>query len=460
MQIPRTTNTNSKKNKDTRLISLEIWMLIFYQEQKLDEIINNSIDFNKLEKRDKGFVYLIVNTSMRRHKQATKLFNHFSNLGIKSRNRYLNSILTLASVQLVWLKIAPHAVLNSAVDHAKKYGGEKQGKLVNAILRNMLRSESEWSNLIPSDSFNLPEWLFNSWLKLYGKENVDEISSLAMKTPTLDIVLSKKINAEEKEKLISDLNAEEIFPNVLRRQFDGPIEGLARYSDGVWWIQDIASQIPCNLLITKISKHFTNREPNSLKILDLCSAPGGKAAQLLDNSLDVVCVEKSLIRSKKFNDNMKRLKFKPKIFIENAENFKPDFNPDVILIDAPCSASGTIRRNSDIFIKQSPKNLDDLLEIQDNILSNAAKILQPGGIIMYITCSLQKIEGERRIEKFLKKQPSFSIVPFYSDEYPMISNSITEEGFLRILPHKLGFNSNKVEGGSDGFFISLVKMNG
>ena len=79
---------------------------------------------------------------------------------------------------------------------------------------------------------------------------------------------------------------------------------------------------------------------------------------------------------------------------------------------------------------------------------------------MYITCSLQKIEGERRIEKFLKKQTSFSIVPFYSDEYPMISNCITEEGFLRILPHKLGFNSNKVEGGSDGFFISLVKMNG
>ncbi len=435
-------------------------MLILYQEQKLDEIINNSIDFNKLEKRDKGFVYLIINTSMRRHKQATKLFNHFSNFGIKSRDRYLNSILTLACVQLVWLKTAPHAVLNSAVDHAKKYGGEKQAKLVNAISRNMLRNEGKWSNLIPNDSFNLPEWLFNSWLKLYGKENVDQISSLAMKPPTLDIVISKNINIKEKQKLILDLNAEEVFPNVLRRKFDGPIEDLARYSDGIWWIQDIASQIPCNLLITKISKHFINREPNSLKILDLCSAPGGKTAQLLDSGLDVVCVEKSLIRSKKFNENMKRLQFKPKVYIENAENFEPDFKPDIILIDAPCSASGTIRRNPDIFIKPSPKNLDNLLEIQDNILRNAAKILQSGGVIMYVTCSLQKIEGERRIEKFLQKQSNFSIIPFYSDEYPMISDSITKEGFLRILPHKLDLHSNKVENGSDGFFVSLLKMNG
>ena len=171
--------TSLKSIKNARLIALEIWMLVFYQEKKLDEVINNSIDFNKLDKRDKAFLYLIINTSMRRHKQAKLIYNHFANTGIKNRNRYLNSILTIAIVQLIWLKVAPHAVLNNAVEQAKKYGGDKQSKLVNALLRNMLRNESEWINLIPDDSVNLPEWIFKSWSVLYGEQAVKEIVNLA-----------------------------------------------------------------------------------------------------------------------------------------------------------------------------------------------------------------------------------------------------------------------------------------
>ena len=223
-------------------------------------------------------------------------------------------------------------------------------------------------------------------------------------------------------------------------------------------IQDAASQIPCNLLLTKIPKHFINTKTTSLKFLDLCSAPGGKASQLLDNDLDIVCVDKNESRSKRFDENMKRLNFKASIYIANAENYDPGFKPDIVLIDAPCSATGTIRRNPDIFIKPAPKNLDDLIKIQDNILKNASKILNKNGIIMYITCSLQKIEGERRIEKFLIEQSNFSIIPFYPNEYPLIESCITKEGFLRILPNNLNFGSDNIINGSDGFFVSLLKM--
>jgi 16S rRNA (cytosine967-C5)-methyltransferase len=450
--------TSLKSSKNARLIALEIWMLVFYQEKKLDEVINNSIDFNKLDKRDKAFVYLIINTSMRRQKQAKLIYNHFANTGIKNRNRYLNSILTIASVQLIWLKVAPHAVLNNAVEQAKKYGGDKQSKLVNALLRNMLRNESEWINLILDDSVNLPEWIFKSWSALYGEKAVREIVHLAMEPPPLDIIVSKKVSKKEKQKLKLELNGEEILPNVLRCKFNGPIEFLPRYYDGIWWIQDAASQIPCNLLLTKIPKHFINTKITSLKFLDLCSAPGGKAAQLLDNDLDIVCVEKNESRSKRFDENMKRLNFKSNIYIANAENYDPGFKPDIVLIDAPCSATGTIRRNPDIFIKPAPKNLNDLIKIQDNILKNASKILNKNGIIMYITCSLQKIEGERRIEKFLIEQSNFSIIPFYPNEYPLIESCITKEGFLRILPNNLNFGSDNIINGSDGFFVSLLKM--
>ena len=395
---------------------------------------------------------------MRRHKQAKLIYNHFANTGIKNRNRYLNSILTIAIVQLIWLKVAPHAVLNNAVEQAKKYGGDKQSKLVNALLRNMLRNESEWINLIPDDSVNLPEWIFKSWSVLYGEQAVKEIVNLAMEPPPLDIIVSKKINEQEKQKLKSELHGEEILPNVFRCKFNGPIESLPRYYDGIWWIQDAASQIPCNLLLTKIPKHFINTKTTSLKFLDLCSAPGGKASQLLDNDLDIVCVDKNESRSKRFDENMKRLNFKASIYIANAENYDPGFKPDIVLIDAPCSATGTIRRNPDIFIKPAPKNLDDLIKIQDNILKNASKILNKNGIIMYITCSLQKIEGERRIEKFLIEQSNFSIIPFYPNEYPLIESCITKEGFLRILPNNLNFGSDNIINGSDGFFVSLLKM--
>ena len=458
MNTLNVSKTSFKSSKNARLIALEIWMLVFYQEKKLDEVINNSIDFNKLDKRDKAFLYLIINTSMRRHKQAKLIYNHFANTGIKNRNRYLNSILTIAIVQLIWLKVAPHAVLNNAVEQAKKYGGDKQSKLVNALLRNMLRNESEWINLIPDDSVNLPEWIFKSWSVLYGEQAVKEIVNLAMEPPPLDIIVSKKISEQEKQKLKSELHGEEILPNVFRCKFNGPIETLPRYYDGIWWIQDAASQIPCNLLLTKIPKHFINTKTTSLKFLDLCSAPGGKASQLLDNDLDIVCVDKNESRSKRFDENMKRLNFKASIYIANAENYDPGFKPDIVLIDAPCSATGTIRRNPDIFIKPAPKNLDDLIKIQDNILKNASKILNKNGIIMYITCSLQKIEGERRIEKFLIEQSNFSIIPFYPNEYPLIESCITKEGFLRILPNNLNFGSNNIINGSDGFFVSLLKM--
>ncbi len=190
----------------------------------------------------------------------------------------------------------------------------------------------------------------------------------------------------------------------------------------------------------------------------MCCAPGGKTAQLLDAKFNVTCIEKSRSRSKIFLDNMKRLKFSPELCIANAEDYKPNFKPDVILIDAPCSGTGTIRKNPDIFLRPAPVNFDNLILSQDKILKNAAKILNKNGLILYVTCSLQKIEGERRIEKFLSEQKMFSTLPFKPHDYPLIENCITKEGFIRILPNYFNFSANNDINGSDGFFISLLKM--
>ncbi len=445
-----------KLAKNTRLIALEIWILIFYKNENFEKTIDNSFDFNKLDKRDKSFVYLLINSSMRRHKQAQRIYTKYAKQGIDPRNRYLNSILLIATVQLIWLEIAPYAVINEAVYQAKLFISEKQSRLVNAILRKISQNKKEFSHIILNEASNLPEWLFNSWKSLYGKKNVNEIVKLAMDPPPLDVVISTKITKKEKELIKSELNGVEIFPNVLRCPFNGNVEDLPRFKDGIWWVQDAASQIPCTILLKKIKKNFL-KSIQSLKIIDMCCAPGGKTAQLLDNDLVIDCIEKNKNRSRIFKKNMARLNFNPNLINVNAEDFNPEYKADVILIDAPCSGTGTIRKHPDIFIRNAPNNLDNFVSIQNKILDNSAKILKKNGLIMYVTCSLQKIEGESRIEDFLKSHKQFSIVSFNSEDFPKINDSITKEGFIRILPNHFNFNFENVSNGSDGFFIALLK---
>ena len=159
-----------KLAKNTRLIALEIWILIFYKNKNFEKTIDNSFDFNKLDKRDKSFVYLLINSSIRRHKQAQKIYTKYAKQGINPRNRYLNSILLIATVQLIWLEIVPYAVINEAVSQAKLFINEKQSRLVNAILRKIIQNKKEFSHIISNETSNLPEWLFNSWTSLYGKK--------------------------------------------------------------------------------------------------------------------------------------------------------------------------------------------------------------------------------------------------------------------------------------------------
>ncbi len=289
-----------------------------------------------------------------------------------------------------------------------------------------------------------------------GKKNANDIVKLAMDPPPLDIVISKKLTKKEKEKIKIEICGEEILPNVIRCSYKGNIESLPRFNDGVWWVQDAASQIACNILISKIKKSFS-KSIHELIAFDLCCAPGGKTAQLLDNNLKLLCVEKSISRSNVFKKNMDRLNFNPELINVNAENFNPVIKADVIIIDAPCSATGTIRKNPDIFLRAIPNNLDNLILTQNKILENSAKILNKNGFIMYITCSLQKDEGENRIKEFLNNNKEFAISRFCLNDYPHIKKAITKEGFIRILPNYFNFSSENVINGTDGFFIALLK---
>ena len=159
------------------------------------------------------------------------------------------------------MNIAPYAVLNEAVNQAKIYIGEKQSKLVNAILRKIVTNKNDCLNFIPEDKCNLPEWLLKSWTSSYGEKNVNEIAKIAMEPPPLDIVVSNKMKESELNQFKINLSGKKILPNVIRCNLKESVESLPGFSDGLWWIQDAASQIPCNLLLSKISNY---RKPKSI----------------------------------------------------------------------------------------------------------------------------------------------------------------------------------------------------
>jgi 16S rRNA (cytosine967-C5)-methyltransferase len=287
---------------------------------------------------------------------------------------------------------------------------------------------------------------------MLNKKQLIEIAKQHLITPpALDISLKKK---EDINKWKIALKGEIFGSNNIRLVSNyGKINNLSGYNDGKWWIQDIAAQLPVKILLSKIKKNAN--------IIDLCAAPGGKTAQLLTNNLDVTSIESNSKRAKILENNLNRLNLKTKLVINNANQYKPKKLADAVLLDAPCTSSGTLRKNPDILWRLvNNKNtyfshIDSLIKIQSNLLDSASKMLKPGGILVYSVCSLEKEEGENQIVDFINKNSKFILDPVKKMEVDITKKAVTKEGFIKTLPF---FNSEL--GGMDGFFIArLIKTN-
>ena len=311
--------------------------------------------------------------------------------------------------------------------------------LVNAVLRNLSRQREEFLALAESGEFDAPPWLAQRWRRTYGETATKKIVAMQMLEPPLD--LSVKSDPVDWARRLDGVVLPTGSVRLLSRASIPELEG---YNEGEWWVQDAGAALPARLLRAKPDE----------RILDMCAAPGGKTAQLALVGANVTALDRSAERLKLLSANLERLRLRADIAVADATSFAaPVF--DAILLDAPCSATGTIRRHPDVAWTKRPGDIEALVSLQTRMLDRAASLTRPGGRIVYCTCSLEPEEGEAQIAAFLRRNPDYRRDPIDPATEGIPENFVNPDGDLRTLPQLLP-NPDPRLAGMDGFFAARV----
>ncbi len=420
----------------SRQICFNILVAVSEGEQ-LDLVLNANEDLPKLEDRDRRFVRLLATTCLRRRGQIEKTLAPMMPRRPFGAQENANLILLMGAVQLLILKTGPHAAVDSTVELMRQEGFDRLTGLANAVMRRLTREgEALFKQTKPLD--NIPNWLRISWVEAYGIEKTSLIAEMAMKVPTLDISV-----AEDVEGWAKKLDGSVINNTTIRREFDGDPSKLPGFADGAWWVQDAAAALPAKLLGDVAGKD----------VIDVCAAPGGKTAQLIAAGGSVTALDAAIKRLDRMRRNLKRLGMKADLKQADGRTYVPDFPVDAILLDAPCSATGTLRRRPDILGSRNVEDIAALQSLQWELTTSAIGWLKPGGTLVYATCSLQPEEGETMIAAIIEAgEGSVEIDPITPEEAGEFAPAITADGTMRIIPSDFA-----AIGGVDGFYIARLK---
>jgi 16S rRNA (cytosine967-C5)-methyltransferase len=360
------------------------------------------------------------------------------------KNASLMNILRIGIAQILFMDVPDHAAVDTSVRLAEAARLDRQKGFVNALLRTITRKGQEWKDKQDETRLNTPEWLLKIWISDYGLGRAAQIAKANLKEAPLDITVK---NESSKVHWDATLGTISLGAFTLRRAAGGAIHELPGYDDGMWWIQDASAAIPARLF----------GDIKDKTVLDLCAAPGGKSAQMAALGAHVIALDRSAQRLKKLEQNLQRLRLESHVEMVAADAtvWQPKESPQFILLDAPCTATGTIRRHPDVMHLKAPRDLEQLVGVQAKLLENAFRMLAPGGLLIYCTCSLQKVEGEEQIQYLIDTQPSAMKLPITPEEIGGMEDLITENGDLRILPYH-----QQETGGMDGFFISRIMKSG
>jgi len=383
-----------------------------------------------LESRDRNFARAVVMAALRRLGPIDQALQ--SRLQKPPPERVVN-ILRLALAQLFVLKTPAHAAVSSAVDLAQAHKLSRPFKgLVNGVLRGLLRDPPE----LADPERLAPQWLFARWGAAYGDASARAIAALIADEPATDLSFRDPAQAAE---LAPALEGEVLPGGSLRAGLRGDIASWPAFDDGRWWVQDAAAAIPARLLAVKPAE----------AVLDLCAAPGGKTLQLAAASGQVIALDRSAPRLERLKQNLARTGLTAEVVVADAETWRDDRRFDAVLLDAPCSATGTFRRHPDVLWAARPQDVATLAGVQARLLDCAADRVRPGGRLVYCVCSLEPEEGEAQVQALLQRRPDYAIAPATAGEGGAPSASLRPDGTLRILPHHLA-------GGLDGFYVARL----
>ncbi len=394
-----------------------------------------------MEARDRAFVRLIAVTVLRRCGSLRAVVETYLEKPLPADSGLLWPILLAASAQLLLLDTPPHAGISLAVDQARAdHNARRFDRLANAVLRKVATQGRDRLAALDTVALDTPAWMLANWSAAYGVDQARAIAAANLTEAALDI--SVKSDATQ---WAQALGGTVLASGSVRLKGRGRIEDMAGYADGAWWVQDAAAALPGRLL----------GDITGLAVADLCAAPGGKTSELAAAGAHVTAVDVSDRRLLRVKTNLARLGLTANLVAADILTWDAGRTFDAVLLDAPCTATGTIRRHPDILRLKQRDDVAKLASLQASLLPAAAKLVRPGGVLVYCTCSLEPAEGVEQIERFLTAHPEFTRRPVTPAEIGGWTEAITPAGDLRTLPTHLVTDDPEMSG-LDGFYAARL----
>ena len=384
----------------------------------------------------------IVATVLRRLGTLRHLLALFLDRGFPGQAPRVETALLLGAAQILFLNVPDHAAVDLSVRlaQADRRAAGFAG-LINAVLRRVAREGTGRLAAIDSTALDTPDWLMARWIAAYGEPTARAIAVANRNEPALDLTVTS-----DPEQCAEKLGGHVLPTRTVRAIAHGSVSALAGFADGAWWVQDAAASLPARLL----------GNVSGRRVADLCAAPGGKTAQLALAGAIVTAVDRAPARLERLRQNIARLRLNAELVLANVEEWMAE--PfDVILLDAPCSATGTIRRHPDVAWLKSADDIVKLAALQRRLLDRALALTKPGGTLVYCTCSLEPEENEMLVSDLLAREARLRRVPISGSEIFGCQEFISKDGDLRTLPCHFPHSDSRLAG-IDGFYAArLVK---
>jgi 16S rRNA (cytosine967-C5)-methyltransferase len=446
MARPRTSPQPEVPGLTARRIAADILDGVLRRKIPLDEQLSGKTahpGLAALADRDRALMRRLVATVLRRLGTLRHLLGGFLDKGFPPDAPRAETILLIGAAQILWLEVPDHAAVDLAVRlaqadrRAARYAG-----LINAVLRRVTQSRS--GDAVDDVSRDTPEWLLKRWTKRYGVEATRAIAQANGHEPALDLTVKQDAGSWAER-----LRGHVLPTGTVRTLAQGAIPLLPGFTEGAWWIQDAAASLPARLL----------GDVRGRSVADLCAAPGGKTAQLSLAGAHVTAVDRSAARLTRLRENLGRLSLAAETVAADVLEWKPEPTNagtfDAVLLDAPCSSTGTIRRHPDVPWLKSEADLSVLTALQQRLLDRAVDLLAPGGRLVYCVCSLEPEEAEQQISALLARDSRVARLAVTAQDICGCAEFVTADGDLRTLPMQFG-NPDPRWAGLDGFYAARL----
>jgi 16S rRNA (cytosine967-C5)-methyltransferase len=427
-----------------RRLAADILDGVLRRHRPLDEQLDDQAahpDYAGLADRDRALVRVLATSALRRLGTLRHLLGRLLERGLPAEAPRVETALLLGAAQILWLEVPDHAAVDLAVRlvqadrRAARYAG-----LVNAVLRRVTRDGAQSLAAIDTTALDTPDWLMSRWERSYGTDTARAIAVANGREAALDITVKS-----DPERWAEMLGGRVLPTGSVRTIAHGPISQLAGYADGAWWVQDAAAALPARLL----------GDVRGLAVADLCAAPGGKTAQLAAAGARVVAVDRAPARLERLHGNLARLHLSAETVAADVTQWRA--GPfDAVLLDAPCSSTGTIRRHPDIPWLKRETDIATLAALQRRLVARAAELVRPGGLLVYCTCSLEPEEGIEVVRDLLDHAPTWRRQPVSAEEIHGRREWLTPDGDLRTLPCHLDDPDSRWAG-LDGFYAARLR---